>query len=145
MDRTTEIVNNDLQESEENADMCEKSEVSEETADKSAADYAELVRSDIRELAEEFPELSGLSDICELENPLRYAALRDLGLSPAEAYLASSKKRAHFDNRSHLHSTPIIPSRANGYMPEHEMAAARELFSDMSDAEIRRLYKKVTK
>lgn len=107
--------------------------------------YAQIVKEDIAALSSEFAELAGLSDITELENPLRYAALRDLGLSPAEAYLATTRRRRARDNRSHLYGAPIINSKKSGAIPENEMAAAREIFSDISDAEIRKLYKKVTK
>ncbi len=138
-------VNNDLQNSEEAAEACDKNETPSEAPSKAPTDYAELVREDVRILSEEFSELSELRDICELEDPIRYGALRDLGLSPAEAYLATTRSRAKFDNRSHLHSSPMVSSRSSGYIPEADMEAARELFSDLTDSQIRCLYKKVTK
>ena len=108
--------------------------------------YEEIVKADIESLRTEFSELSTLKDITELENPLRYAALRDLGLTPAEAYLATTRHIRRIDNRSHLNTAvPRMAAIPRGFMPEHELEAARELFSDMSDAEIKRLYKKVTK
>ena len=110
-----------------------------------AVNYGELVKADIAALSAEFSELSELSDITELENPLRYAALRDLGLTPAEAYLATTKNRRKTDNRSHLFGMPMVSSSPLGSMSERELESARELFSDMSDAQIRKLYKKVTK
>jgi hypothetical protein len=119
-----------------------ESEANDEHAEE--IDYSEVVIRDVITLRAEFPELSGLSDVCELENPLRYAALRDLGLSPAEAYLATSRRHKK-DNRSHLHSTRTASYSSQGSMSEAEMAAAREIFGDISDSEIRKLYKKVTK
>lgn len=132
---------------EEKAEACDAADTASEQAEsvEAEADYAKIVREDIAALSAEFPELKGLSDITELENPLRYAALRDLGLTPAEAYLATSKRQRARDNRSHLYGAPIINSKRSGAVPETEMVAAREIFSDMSDAEIRRLYKKVTR
>ena len=106
-------------------------------------DYAAVVEEDIKRLRAEFSELRELSDICELDNPLRYAALRDLGLTPAEAYLATAKK-AKKDNRAHLYATRTVAKVSQNTMTEAEMTAARELFSDISDAQIRRLYKRVT-
>ncbi len=106
-------------------------------------DYAALIIEDVKELKKEFYELSGLSDITELENPLRYAELRDLGLSPREAYLATRKR--HSDNRSHLRAIHNVKSTHQNIMSDSEMASCRELFGDISDAEIRRLYKRVTK
>lgn len=105
--------------------------------------YDEIAKEDLVALREEFGELASLSSITELNNPLRYAALRDLGLSPREAYLATAERTHRRDNRSHLYGTP---RRALGgsMMPEADMAAAREIFGDLSDTEIRKLYKKVT-
>ena len=106
-------------------------------------DYAAVVEEDIRTLREEFRELSSLTDICELDDPMRYAALRDLGLTPAEAYLATARKRRG-DNRSHLHSSVPKHSAFPGPgISESELTAAREIFPDMSDNEIRQLYRKV--
>ncbi len=144
--QTLDNVNDNLQISEENAETYEEIEASQDTdADNRGIDYAEVIKSDMRLLSQEFPELSSLTDICQLENPMRYAALRDLGLTPAEAYLATTKARRSYDNRSHLHPSPMVSSLKTSYMPEQDMEMARELFSGLSDAEIRRLYKRVTK
>lgn len=133
-------------ETEEVPEIAEENEIPTDEEDESATDYEELVMRDLEELKAEFPELSELTHVAELENPMRYAALRDLGLSAAEAYLASTRKRTVRDSRAHLSSaTPrgaAIP--AHSYMSPKELAKARELFSDMSDAEIQRLYRKVT-
>lgn len=108
-------------------------------------DYEALIASDVLALKAEFPELQGITDITDLNNPLRYAALRDLGLSPAEAYMATAKRRST-DTRSHLKSAhgrgAAIPT---GMMTQFELATARELFPGMSDSELQRLYKRVTK
>ena len=114
----------------------------ESSSNESGIDYAELAARDAQELASEFSELRGLKDITELENPLRYAALRDLGLTPAEAYLATTRTRKR-DNRAHLHATRGISASHNTVMTENELAAARELFNGVSDSEIRSLYKRV--
>ena len=109
-----------------------------------AVDYAVIVEEDLRILKEEFRELSSITDITELNDPLRYAALRDLGLTPAEAYLATAKRQKR-DNRSHLVATRTLSAAQNGSMSDAELAAAREIFVGVSDAEIRKLYKRVTK
>ena len=115
-------------------------------AEEAPIDYEELMKSDMRELISLFPQLYGKSSITELDNPLRYAALRDLGLSPKEAYLATATYPPAYNNRSHLQSA--VP-RAAGTSPDilgaREMEAARELFSGLSDREIQKLYKKVSK
>ena len=108
-------------------------------------DYEALIREDVAALKAEFPELVGISDITELNNPLRYAALRDLGLTPAEAYMATAKRGTR-DTRSHLKSAHGKSAAASpSMMSQYELAAARDLFPGMSDAELQRLYKKVTK
>jgi hypothetical protein len=111
----------------------------------SATDYEALMRSDLTELQRLFPHLLDKRSITELDDPLRYAKLRDLGLSPKEAYLASAKIESVYDNRSH-----IIPSysRAAGSssssLSGDELEKARFIFSELSDREIQKLYKKVT-
>lgn len=145
-----ENVNEDLQSSDNTTEFTEttqeeesKSESIESTANEEV-DYAEIIKADTEALKARFPELSKISDVSELDNPLRYAALRDLGLTPEEAYLATRKRRIA-DNRSHLYPSPSVAKSEGGTIPESEMRSARELFSEMSDAEIRRLYRKVTK
>ena len=156
-DETLKNVNEDLQTADENSEDITKkldtdtdenpnADVGDENAPVSdgAVDYAAVVEEDIRILKEEFRELSTLTDICELSDPLRYAALRDLGLTPAEAYLATAK-RPKKDNRSHLFATRAVSTSPLGSMSDAELAAAREIFDGVSDSEIRKLYKRVTK
>lgn len=110
-------------------------------------DYGNLIEEDLRALRKAFPELRDIEDITELENATRYGALRDLGLTPEEAYRATSKSRiAKMDTRAHLKSSaPRHALSPNAAMSYRDMEIARSLFSDMSDSEIQRLYKKVTK
>ncbi len=109
-------------------------------------DYQKLEREDLEALKAQFPALSGLSSLCFLSDPVRYAELRDLGLSPAEAYLATGGAlRKRSDNRAHLQSA--VPRRGavvTSALSSEQMAEARRLFSDLSDAQIHRLFKKVT-
>ena len=114
------------------------SEIQTETSD--------VINDDIRELKEEFPELSEIESITELTNPIRYAALRDLGLSPAEAYILTSRRKQIYDNRSHLTaSVPVSAKSPDTGMSARELKEARELFGNISDSEIYKLYKRVTK
>lgn len=116
--------------------------------EESAIDYEALAREDLEVLRGEFSDLEGISSLAELDNPVRYGELRDLGLSPREAYLATAmpkrEKARPYDNRSHLRSS--VPKSHGGRvdtMSVGELREARELFEGMSDAEIVRLYKKV--
>ncbi|MBQ7363203.1 MAG: hypothetical protein IJW48_02005 [Clostridia bacterium] len=107
--------------------------------------YEELMERDMAELRREFPELSSTRSLTEIKNPLRYAALRDMGLTPTEAYLAARGK-APADTRSHLvGGVPRQAGNAGGAMPRSELEGARELFYGMSDSEIQRLWRRVTK
>ena len=112
------------------------------TQSASETDYERLEREDIVELCREFPELK-IDSLTELDNPLRYGALRDMGLTPTEAYLAT-RKRQRANTRAHL--TPAAPSGAAfgvGSMSRAELEMARELFYGMSDSQINALYKRV--
>ena len=129
-------------------DQDEPEQTHENTPEESedVVDYAALAEEDMRYLITVFPDLEGKRSVAELENPLRYAALRDLGLSPIEAYLATNYKTRAYDNRSHLQSA--VPKRAcagSELLGARELEAARELFAGLSDREIQRLYKKVSK
>ena len=111
-----------------------------------AVDYGEVEKQDLEELHALFPHLKNKTSITELDNPLRYAALRDLGLSPKEAYLATSDFHQSYDNRSHLRSSvPKSASAPQNILSRGELEAARELFSGLSDREIQKLYKKVSR
>ena len=117
-----------------------------EEHEESVPDTSEVVDEDIRELKEEFPELSEIESITELTNPIRYAALRDLGLSPAEAYILTSRRKQIYDNRSHLTASVPVSAKSPGTgMSARELREARSLFGNISDSEIYKLYKRVTK
>jgi hypothetical protein len=114
-----------------------------EVDSKAPIDYKKVMREDLEELKGGFRELEGISSITELPNPLRYAALRDLGLTATEAYLATSGRRTK-DNRSHLSSAvPASAGAPRSNMTRSELEGARELFPDLKDGELIGLYKKV--
>ena len=130
----------------ENEASASESDEKESGGSNAAVDYGEIERQDLEELRIAFPHLKDVKSITELSNPLRYAALRDLGLTPKEAYLATNEPIHRYDTRSHLRSSvPRGASTPSGVLPAHELEAARELFSDLSDREIQKLYKKVSK
>ena len=125
-------------------------EIIDEEAEEAAEpeqNYEEIARRDVSELHEIFPELFMLTSITQLENPMRYAALRDLGLSPKEAYLATTTRpHIRYDGKSHMRgSVPIGAFGQSASMSAGELAGARELFGDLSDSEIQKLYKRVIK
>ena len=108
-------------------------------------DYEELLNSDIEELKNSFAELGAGFSVTDLKNPIRYGALRDMGLSPAEAYLATGGRVRTRDNRAHLTvSVPGTAIKKHLDIPRTELKIAKEIFSDMSEAELHRLYRKVS-
>lgn len=115
-------------------------------ADTDEVDYASVLNADIEELKASFAELNGMESISELADPVRFGALRDLGLTAREAYLASGGRKRTYDNRTHLVSS--VPGGARSAVDgisRQELDMARDLFDGMSESEIQRLYRKVTK
>ena len=109
-------------------------------------DYEQMAADDLATLKEKFHICRSYSHISQLQNPLRYAELRDLGLSPEEAFLATNHERLlsrAYDNRSHLRSA--VPKEAGGVgMSASELRQARELFGNASDAYLTSLYRRAT-
>ena len=108
-------------------------------------DYERLLNEDMRELSETVAEGRAIT-VTDLKDPLRYGALRDLGLSPREAFLATGGLNGAEDNRAHLYSS-VPRARSSPYkdIPRDHLELARELFDGMSDTDILTLYRKVTK
>lgn len=110
-----------------------------------AVDYARMAEEDLREIQRIAPAFAHLTHLSQLPNATRYGALRDAGLSCEEAFWAvcHHTAMAGYDNRSHLVSA--VPRGAQGnasVMTSAELAAAKELFGDLSESEIHRLYQK---
>ena len=136
------------EECEANKEECENELDEGETSEEKLGfrDYEALMRADLEELKSIFPALREKSSIREFDDPLRYAALRDLGLTPKEAYLATRRINADHGTISHITSSvPKSAARAPESISQSELESARMLFSDLSDREIQKLYRKVTK
>ena len=110
-------------------------------------DYAAMAASDLTQIRALFPSMGALEHLSEIPNAMRYAALRDAGLTVEEAFWAACHtavaKQPSYDNRSHLRSS--VPRGAAGnpmMMTASEMAAAKELFGDLTESEIQTLYNK---
>lgn len=104
---------------------------------------SEIIMEDLEQLISEFPELSDLRDASELSDPIRYGKLRDLGLSPKEAYLATSGRKKIIDTRAHLSGARPKPLNAPSSIPAYAVRCVRELFDGISDEEIISLYRRV--
>ena len=137
-----EISDTAAEENEVGTELQNENENEGEAAD---TDYEEILNSDMQQLRESFAELGEDFSVTDLKNPIRYGALRDMGLSPKEAYLATGGRRRAQDNRAHLTvSAPASATKRSLGIPKSELKIAREIFSDMSEAELHRLYKKVS-
>lgn len=114
-----------------------------------------MIDSDMKELHSLFPETKTVAKFEELPNAKRYAELRDLGLSPKEAYsaanpearreavAASVKQQAINASKSHLKSNvPIASKDTSVKISRGDMEMYREMFPGKSDKEIIALYKK---
>lgn len=114
-----------------------------------------MVEKDMKELHSLFPETKDITKFENVPNVKRYAELRDLGLSVAEAYnaanpgvrreaIASSVRQQSINaSKSHLKSTvPIAAKDTSIKISRSDMQQMRDLFPDKSDKEIIALYKK---
>lgn len=129
----TEILE-DRQIPDEAAPECDADPV-EEPEEIPSADYD----GEIALLREQYPELLHES------GTERYRELRALGLTPGEAYLATSEPRARADGRAHLGSAPRRAHSPYTGMSRSVLESARSLFEGLGDAELQRLYRRVTK
>jgi hypothetical protein len=108
-------------------------------------DYARQAAEDLAEIKRLDPAYAPAAHLAELPFAKRFAQLRDLGLSVAEALAAARPRFARTDGRAHL--TPLAPrgvGTPGGTLDRERMKEARMLFGDLSDAEINALYRRVS-
>lgn len=119
--------------------------------------FEEKMRADLAEVHEAFPDSRQYKSISDIPNFARFGQLRDVGLTPKEAYIAANpdavqksvasavKQQNLNETKSHLKSN--VPKGANngaGFsMTKAELAQARDLFPDKSTKEIMALYKQI--
>ena len=95
------------------------------------------------------PETAAYHHLGEMPGAIRFAELREMGLSVEEAYYAvrgakSEKPSPDRGGRAHLHAS--VPGRAASGgvgMTVGEIEAARRLFPGLPDREIASLYRRV--
>ena len=127
-----------------------------EQAKKNAARaaFAAKMASDLAAVKAAYPEARKYSSVEQFPNFARFGQLRDKGLTPEEAYIAShgqavkesvaasARQKALNDEKSHLRSNVPVKSSDDGIvMTKGELAQWREMFPDKSDKEIKKLYK----
>lgn len=118
------------------------------------AEFEKKKRADLSEVQALYPETKQYGDIEDIPNFRRFAELRDMGLSPKEAYIAANpdaaresvaaavKQGALNDTKKHLRSS--VPKGAKDgsvRMSHRELAEWKELFPGKSDKEIVALYR----
>ena len=118
-------------------------EVAEDEEGEDAPHDESVLMRDLDELTAEFPELSSVARIEELLDPMRYAKLRDLGLTPREAYLATERRAARVDGRARMSGLAPRAARSPRVMSSYAVRCIRELFDGITDDEIISLYKRV--
>lgn len=126
----------------------EEPPMQEDDSEVTPVSYEALEEEDLRTLKGDFPELADTVSLSALSDPVRYGELRELGLSPREAYLATEGRRTvrQRDTRSHLGSSVgRTASPAGGRLGAAELYAARDLFPSLSDGEIEALFRRVTR
>ncbi len=111
-------------------------------------EYERRAQEDLAEIKRLYPRLAHLKSLTQIDNPARFAQLRDLGLSAREAFLATNsgrlEKRGAYDNRSHLvSSVPRANASTGTHMSRAELASAKDIFGNLSEKEIEALWKKV--
>lgn len=117
-------------------------------------EFEKKMKADLEELQRFYPETKKLTAITQVQNFAEFGKLRDMGLSPKQAYAAANadgvrdsvaaavKQQSLNETKQHLQSA--VPKKAKGdsiTMTKSELAQWRDLFPDKSDKEIIALYK----
>lgn len=131
-----------------NAKLLEKAK-----ADAANAKHAKMAADDLAALKAAGLVDTTVSHVSELTNARRFAELREMGLSPIEAYRAAAgssidariekKAQRAADSKAHLTTQKRRGGFSNGsVMSAHEKAYYREILPDASDAELEAAWKR---
>lgn len=117
-------------------------------------EFEKKMKADFAEIQREYPETRSLKSLTEIENLAKFGRFRDMGLSPKEAYAAANpdsmrrsvaaatKQQSLNDTKAHLKSAVPVGSKDDGIvMTKRELAEWRDLFPNLSDKEISKLYR----
>lgn len=117
-------------------------------------EFEKKMKADLEELQRFYPETKKLTSITQVQNFAEFGKLRDMGLTPKQAYAAANadgvrdsvaaavKQQSLNETKKHLQSA--VPKKAKGdsiTITKSELAQWRDLFPDKSDKEILALYK----
>ena len=123
-----------------------------------AAKFEQKMAADLAEVHAAYPSTRGYTSVKQLPNFSEFARLRDLGVSPKQAYIAanpdavtaaaaeSARQRSMNDGKGHLKPAVRKSSKDNSLvLSKKDMAMYRDTFPDLSDKEILALYKQANK
>lgn len=112
------------------------------------------IAADLAEVQAAYPDAKAYASVKDFPNFKEFGRLRDLGLSPKQAYIAShpdavrqnvaaaTRQQSLNDTKRHLKPAVSKASRDNTItMTKKELAECRDLFPGMSDREIMKLYR----
>ena len=112
------------------------------------------IAADLAEVQAAYPDAKAYASVKDFPNFKEFGRLRDLGLSPKQAYIAShpdavrqnvaaaTRQQSLNDTKKHLKPAVSKASRDNTItMTKKELAECRDLFPGMSDREIMKLYR----
>lgn len=120
--------------------------------------FEELAANDLAELKKSFPDLLDKGHIKDcfnsFEDFVQFGRFRDAGIKAKEAYIAvnsdkvltaqqkAAQQKAASDGKRHI--TSVAPKAANAesvVMPKETLKEWRDMFPNLTDKEIRKLYK----
>lgn len=116
--------------------------------------FEKRAAADLAAVHAAFPETAVYKTVRDLPNVRRFGELMDMGLTPKEAYIAANpdavrgsvaaavKKSSLAETKEHLRSS--VPRGAKDLAPRmsrEQLIEYREMFPDLSDKEIARLYR----
>lgn len=136
-----EILPSPTQESEETPQEAVPDDLPEEEKD-----YAALAEADLQQIRHLDARYAALTHLSQLPNAGRFAQLRDLGLTVAEALAATQTRPAVNEGKAHLRPIAGRGMHAKGgeTLSLHQWEEARSLFSDLNDRQIAALYRRVS-
>ena len=120
--------------------------------------FEKKMKEDLDEIHAAYPETRNLDSVMKFTNFREFGRLRDLGLSPKQAYIAShpdavmasvatsTKRQSLNETKNHLKPAVSKSSKDRSLtLTRREMAEYRELFPDLNDREIAALYRQAKK
>lgn len=118
------------------------------------AEFEKKAAADLAELKQFYPELKDVKTIYEIENLGEFGRLRDLGVSPKQAYAAANPEKIREnavnaarqaslnETKKHLQSSVPKGSKDTSItMTKKELNEWRDMFPKLSDKEILAIYK----